>query len=147
MTDATTLYLKKLEDMLAHDFAATGDTLAEKLASIRSKLPDQLAADLESLAGHAPTGDNDDEVAGLVFRCGQLAEQLRGVLLAQAAENLAAAHPGGLDTEELAPADLDAVARFMAARDRFMRAVANFTLKALLIIVGLLIIGLALGIV
>lgn len=147
MTDAATLYLKKLEDMLVHDFAAKGETLAEKLESIRSKLPDELAADIESLAGHAPTGARVEEEAGLVFRCGQVSEQLRGVLLAQAAESVAAAHPAGLNTEELAPADLDAVARFMAARDRFMRAVANFTLKALLVIVGLLVIGLALGIV
>lgn len=147
MTDAATLYLKKLEDMLANDFAATGDTLAEKLASIRSKLPDELAGGLESLAEHAPSGESVEEEARLVFRCGQMAEQLRGVLLAQAAESLAAVHPDGLNTEELAPTDLDAVARFMAARDRFMRAVASFTLKALLILLGLLIIGLALGIV
>lgn len=147
MTEAATHYLKKLEDMLVSDFAATGESLSEKLASIRNKLPDELAAGIENLA-QTRLDDSDPEAdTGFVFRCGQLAEQLRAVLLAQAAESVASAHPDGLNTADLAPADLDAVARFMAARDRFMRAVANFTLKALLISAGLLIVGLALGIV
>lgn len=147
MIESASLYLRNLESILENDFSATGDNLSEKLASIRLKLPDDLAAGIEELIAGSRSSPAEADWAALIFRCGQLSQRLEGLRQAWAAENVVSAHPAGIAPEELESTDLDAIARFIAARDRVMRVIADFTLKALLIILGLLIAGLALGII
>ena len=146
MNQALTPYIDNLENLLEGDFAATGNSLKEKIDSVRSELPEDLVTAIEGIATAASAGDTTD-VADLLFRCGQATQSLELLRQSRAADSVLAAHPEGMPPEELENSDLDAVARFIAARDRFVRAVANFTLKALLVVVGLLVVGLVLGII
>jgi hypothetical protein len=82
-----------------------------------------------------------------VFRCGQAFERLESFRQIRAAENLVFVPLNGSPPEEPEKTDLDAIARFVAARDRLLKAVASFTLKFLLVLAGLLILGMLIGLI
>ncbi len=146
MNQSLAPYVENLENLLEADFAATGNNLNEKIDSVRSDLPEDVVTDIDTIAA-AASMNNIPDLADLLFRCGQATQRLEVLRRSRAADNVVAAHPEGISPDELENTDLDAVARFIAARDKVMRFVADFTLKALLVIVGLLVLGLVLGII
>lgn len=149
MIESAAVYLKNLEISLERDLSATGNSLQEKLSSIRANIPDDLADKIEMVAAFSDRLNSEDSAdwANMIFRCGQVAQQLEDLRRERAADDVMSAHPAGAAPTQMESADLDAVARFIAARDRLMRVVADFTLKALLLIVTLLVAGLALGVI
>jgi hypothetical protein len=146
------VYLHRLENQLDNDFAAQGDNLAAKTGSIRSLLPDELHAllrDIDTRATQLKLSARNDGagLADFAFHCGRAGEQLKALRQNRAAESVAALQINGLPPDGIEKTELDAVARFIAARDRILRVVADFTLKVLLILVGLLILAVVLGLV
>ncbi|BBL70821.1 hypothetical protein [Methylogaea oryzae] len=135
-------YRRKLEALLAEDFYAEGGDLAAKCASVAPMLPEELAAFLGALVaqGQSLEGDAPDSAAlEFVFRCGQAVERLAAFKHRRVDESLVEMGADGLPLEPLAEAELDTMARLLAARDRAVKAVADFTLKALLFCLGLLV--------
>lgn len=145
--ESVKVYLQKLENLLDSDFSAEGGNLTEKLDSVGTGLPDELQVFLRDIAERAVRANQSEDFADLFFRFGQAAEQLRALRQNRAAESVASLRTDGLSPAQLEKTELDAIARFLAARDRVMRTVADFTLKALLILIGLLILGLLFGVV
>jgi hypothetical protein len=146
------IYLLKLNNQLDSDFAAQGDDLASRIGSIRSLLPDELQALLRDIDARATqlklsAQEDNTSLADFIFRCGLASEQLEALRQNRAAESVAAFQTNGLPPADLEKTELDAIARFIAARDRVLRKVADFTMKAMLILLGLLILGLVLGLV
>jgi len=146
------IYLRKLNNQLDSDFAAQGDDLATRIGSIRSLLPDALLTllrDIDTRATQLSLSPREDSasLADFIFRCGLASEQLETLRQNRAAESVAAFQTNGLPPAEFEKPELDAIAHFIAVRDRLLRKVADFTLKAMLILLGLLILGLVLGVV
>jgi hypothetical protein len=145
-------YLGRLEHLLDSHFAAHGDDLTARIDSIRSLLPDDLLAllqDIDKCATQLKLSAQDDSaaLADFLFRCGLACEQLETLSQNRAAQSIAALQPDGLPPDEPDETELDAIARFIAARDRILRTVADYTLKALLILLGLFILALVIGLV
>ena len=144
-------YLNELEKILRQGFAAEGEELRAMFANVESDLPadilnlfQMLSQNLQRLNATAATDGDECEC---IFVCGQLAGRLDALVNQRAAESLMATHAEGLSPEEFAQTDLTAIARFIAVRDKIMRTVADFTLKVLLVVAGLLAIGLLLGLI
>lgn len=137
------VYRQRLETLLAEDFFAEGGDLAEQVASVAAGWPEDLAAFLRDLAVSARGLEegrvSDGAALEFVFRCGQAVERLDAFKHSRVDESLAAVRADGLPMEPLAEAELDTMARLLAARDRAVKAVADFTLKALLFCLGLLV--------
>lgn len=93
------------------------------------------------------TSETPADAAELIFRCGQVFERLESLRRSRIADSLSFATADGSLPDDLEMTELDAIARFVAARDRFMKAVANFTLKFLLLLVGLLVLGMLIGVI
>jgi len=149
--ELVTHYTQKLESLLARDYAARGSDLGEKLRCLEGSLPAELEAALKEIAGHSrelrhPSKSNED-VMDFIFACGQAFEQLDSLRRSRIAENLSFVPANGLPPGELEKTDMDAVARFIATRDRLMKGIANFMLKFLLVVVGLLILGVLIGVI
>lgn len=143
--------LARLDTLLAEDYGAKGSSLAERIRGLTAVLPADtrkrlldLAAQGESLAR---TGAGEQALAEFVFDCGVAYEQVDFLRKAQLAEDLGLVEMNGLPPAELERSDLDAMARFIAARDRLVAKVAGFTLKALAVMGALFIIGLVFGVV
>jgi hypothetical protein len=151
MNELASQYTQKLESLLASDFSAQGHDLEAKARSVEAGLPDELRDFLQEIARLGrqlhQSREPDAEVMDFVFRCGQAFERLEALRQIRAAENLAFIPLDGSPPEEPGKTELDAVARFVAARDRLLKAVANFTLKLLLILAGLLILGMLIGLI
>lgn len=127
-------YLYKLESLLADDFYAEGSDLSAKITAIADSLPVELADELRDIAAHSQSAGADD--LELVFRVGIAMERLAVYQKNRVDESLALAwdHPAPALPEEA----MDTLARLLAARDRAVKAVADFTLKALMVCLGLL---------
>ena len=151
MNELASHYIQKLEYLLARDFSAKGHDLEAKVTSIAAALPDELRDFLQgtALLGRRlhQSGEPNREVMDFVFRCGQAFERLESFRQIRAAENLVFVPLNGSPPEEPEKTDLDAIARFVAARDRLLKAVASFTLKFLLVLAGLLILGMLIGLI
>lgn len=142
------VYTQELENFLATDFAATGSSLAEKISSIEGSLPTELREALREIVRRSHrTDETQTELMELVFRCGQAFERLQSLRRSRIVDSLTFVTADGSPPDDLEKTDLDAVARFVAARDRFMKAVADFTLKFLLVLSGLLILGVLIGLI
>ncbi|QFY41461.1 hypothetical protein F6R98_01515 [Candidatus Methylospira mobilis] len=145
-------YLGRLDYLLDKHFAAHGDDLAARIASIRSLLPDELLTLLQDIDKCATqliltAGDDSAGLPDFLFRCGLACEQLDNLSQNRAAESIAALQTHVQPPVELDKTELDAIARFVATRDRMLRAVADFTLKALLFLLGLFILAAVIGLV
>lgn len=143
-THATMMaYQHKLETLLAEDFYAGGGDLAEQADAIAGSLPEDLAALLRDLAARGKqlnaTPAIGDEALEFAFRCGQALERLNAFKLARVGEFIAGTRADGLPVEPLVNEEMDTLARLLAARDRALQAIADFTLKALLVCLGLLV--------
>jgi hypothetical protein len=143
--------IARLDTLLAEDYGAKGGSLAERIRGLTAVLPADtrkrlldLAAQGESLAR---MGAGEQALAGFVFDCGVAYEQVDFLRKAQLAEDLGLVEMNGLPPAELERSDLDAMARFIAARDRLVAKVAGLTLKAFAFMGALFIIGLVLGVV
>ena len=151
MNELAAGYTQKLEALLIRDFAAKGRDLTETIGSIEASLPAELRDFLHEIAGRSrrlnqsrePSKDGTE----LIFRCGQAFERLEFLKQRRAAENLALLPGEGVSPGELDQTDLDAIARFVAARDKILQTAANYTLKFLLVLVGLLILGVLIGLI
>ncbi|TAN53751.1 MAG: hypothetical protein EPN21_00710 [Methylococcaceae bacterium] len=131
------LYLQKLESVLADDFYAEGADLAAKTAHMADSLPTDLAEYLRDLAQYSrETGGDPLELA---FRSGIAMERLAAYKKSRVDESLALAWPGDQPHPLLPEEEMDTLARLLAARDRVVKAVADFTFKALMVCLGLLV--------
>jgi hypothetical protein len=143
-------YLGDLERLLEEGFAARGQNFREKLDSVQEQIPEDLLKELHAIIRRrSEWGQTEDSpaLAAFVFDCGKLVSRLDALIKERAETTLFAAQIAELPAALPESGELDAIGRFMAVRDRLMRKIADFTLKALLILTGLLIIGLVLGIV
>jgi hypothetical protein len=144
-------YAQELENRLAEEFAARGANMREKAQSLGSTLPPELMRLLTSLAQDS---DRLREIEAppelaldFVFRCGCIHEQLHLLNQKRIAEDMVGLQPDGTPSPELEASDLDALARFIVLRDQFLKTVADYTLKFLLVSAVLLILGLSLGLI
>lgn len=143
--------LEPLKKLLATHFQGRGEDFRDLLASVEGQLPDKLREDLEELAGRADllseVSRDSEALLSFVFRCGQLHERLDALRLDRALGRLGFVHADDLPVEHLDKADLDAFARFAAARDRLLKTVADYTLKFLVVSAVLLMVGLSFGLI
>ena len=144
--------LKTLDDSLIHHFGATAPTFAARVEEIAATLPDDVAQPLRALAAQQArllaTAEPDPQAAGdFCFAAGALHEKLRAVLQAQMELESVIVGPGSVSATPLQRAQSEQVSRFIEARDRLFRKVADVMLKFLLIGLGLLTLGLMLGLI
>ncbi|QXP84688.1 hypothetical protein [Methylococcus sp. Mc7] len=143
--------LARLDTLLAQDYGAKGSSFGERIRGLAAALPADTRKRLLDLAARgeslARTDAGELALAEFVFDCGVAYEQVDFLRKAQLAEELGLVEMNGLPPAELDRSDLDAMARFIAARDRLVAKVAGFTLKALAVMGALFVIGLVFGIV
>jgi hypothetical protein len=143
--------LARLDTLLAQDYGAKGRDIAERVHGLAAVLPADARKRLLDLAARgeslARPGAGELALAEFVFDCGVAYEQVDFLRKAQLAEALGLAGVNGLPQAGLERSDLDAMARFLAARDRLLAKVAGFTLKALAVMGALFVIGLVFGVV
>lgn len=142
--------LAKLDELLVQDFQAQGANFAERAVHAAPRLPQESAQALAELADPAsrPADTADPaRLAEFVFRCGRVYEQLHAFWLVEMEMENTRVDFDRVETTPLQPAQADLLARFVETRDRLFRQVADFTLKAILVILGLLVLGLLLGLV
>ena len=145
-TESTGFLFEQLEALLVDGFAAEGGDLPGKLRSVRRELPDDLCGELSQLAHE--TGEQDGDAAvRFAFRCGQVHARLEAVAQNRLAAHIAYVGPDGTPPLELEKNDLDAIARFVQLRNQFLKTVADYTLKFLLVSAILLVLGLSLGLI
>jgi hypothetical protein len=142
-----------LDALLAERFhLGLADLTRQTLQSTGPALPVELVQALAELAETQDRLKSDPaadpaRLASYAFRCGQVHEQVRAWLrIEMEVENARI----GLDSVEPSPlqaGQADLMARFVETRDQMFRQVADFTLKALLISLGLLTVGLILGLI
>jgi len=144
--------LAKLGELLAQHFPADALDFAERAKHAADLLPGELANPLAALVEarariKADSGAGSEQVADFVFRCGQLYEQIKAYRQIEMEMENVRVGSSSVEAEQLQPGQLDLMARFIETRDRIFRKVADFTLKALLIMLGLLTLGLLLGLI
>lgn len=140
----------RLRIFLAQEFEAVGTDLDATIKIAAELLPSDLADPLIALGQELDKGAGPDEpnvVCDLVFRAGQTVEALSAYRRARLDPKEAPMGEDGVVTMPTDPAELDALARLVEWRDRTFRKVADFTLKAILIAAGLLIVAELLGLV
>jgi hypothetical protein len=146
MTESTGYLIEKLEALLTEAFSAEGEGLQGKLRSVGRELPDDLRGELSWLALERGEQDEDGEL-GFAFRCGQAYAHLEALAQNRLASNIAYVGTDGTPPLDLEKKDLDAIAHVVKLRDQFLIAVADYTLKFLLVSAILLVLGLALGLI
>lgn len=144
--------LLQLDEILEHDLGITGDNAIERIGNAALILPDELAAPLIKIQKlyppEAPNALADHWSSGeFWFECGVAHERLRAFVLARMEVESAIMGLESVSTSPLHNSQSAQISRFISARDRLFRKVADATLKFLLIGLGLLTIGLLLGIV
>lgn len=150
MNDIRLHSLHSLQTLLADHFAATAPDFESRVKQAAARLPGDLAGELSELAAAARReGENQDsEAAGrFAFQCGRMYERLWSYRQNQLAAETGTVSPEGVVPEPLAKEQMDALTRIIEVRDRVFRKVADFTLKAILITLGLLALALAFGLV
>lgn len=130
-------YRLQLETLLRNNFGATGEDLPALVQSCAVHLPDDVLDLLTHLSGQA-------DPVQTAFYCGRAVERLNALKQARVAESLVLTGTEGVSLDALAAEDVDAMARLLAVRDRVFKAVADFTFKATLVCVGLLLLWLLL---
>lgn len=149
--DPTHLYRERVELVLARLYGARGGDFTSRVDSVSAVLPEDVRSALRQLA--AVGGDDpqrplaDGELADFAFRCGQLVERLEHLRHRTASEDLMYVDSDGRALPGHDEANLDALSRFLAARDRVLRKAADFSLKVLAGAVVLLVLGFMLGLI
>lgn len=144
--------LFRLNEILVSQFGATEPDFAGKAKSAGSELPEDLAQALGELAGTLGTLRAQAEpapaaLADFAFRCGEVYSKLENQRQIQMELENVLVGPDSVSANPLQSGQADRLAGFIEARDRVFRKVADFTLKALLIGLGLLTLGLFLGLI
>jgi hypothetical protein len=144
--------LARLSDLLARQFGATAPEFARQVQAAEDQLPEELARALEELAATAArlrvaASVEAERLADFGFRCGQVYEQLEVFRRLELELENVRLGPASIEASPLQGAQVERLARFIEVRDRIFRKVADFTLKALLVGLGLLTLGLILGLV
>lgn len=138
--------IAQLDALLIDHFQAQGADFAARVQDATPRISQESALALAELARSADSLD-PAQLADFAFRCGRVYEQLEAQrLIDMEMENIRVGFDQ-VETQPLQAAQLDRVARFIEARDRLFRKVADFTLKAILIVLGLLTLGLVLGVI
>jgi hypothetical protein len=130
-------YRLQLETLLRNNFGATGNDLPGLTQSCAANLPDDVLDLLTHLSGQA------DPVQA-AFCYGRAVERLNALKQARLAESLGVTGAEGVSLGALPAEDVDTLARLLAVRDRAFKAVADFTLKALMVFGALLLLWLLL---
>lgn len=146
MTESTGYLIGRLEALLAEGFAAEGDGLEAKVRALGSELPEDLQELLRQLSKESAGLGREDAIP-FAFRCGQAHERLESLAQSRLAANIAFLDSDGTPPLELEKNDLDAIARFVKLRDQFLKTVADYTLKFLLVATILLVLGLSFGLI
>ena len=138
---------ERLESLLSREFSAKGKNLAERVE--KADVPQELRGHLRKLVWMISKTGPDAEAAELLdvaFFCGQIHEQLETLAAARLVEPFNYVHPDGTPGPEIAPEELSNVAESIRAWNAFMRKIADFFLKLLLVMVVVALVGLFLGV-
>ena len=145
---------RHLDDLLTRDLGARADSFIARAEEVARTLPDEFAQpvvrllELRARLRGAGAREPDAELLGrYCFACGALHEKLRAYTRARMEVESAIVGLDSIQTTALQTGQSDQLSRFLAARDRLFRKVADFTLKFLLIGLGLLLLGLLIGVV
>ena len=145
---------RHLDELLTRDLGGTGDDFAGRARRVAENLPEELAQPLNRLLElrhrlrESGAREPDPELVGrYCFACGAAHEKLRAFTQARLEVESAIMRMDSVQTAPLQTGQSDQLSRFLAARDRLFRQVADFTLKFLLIGLGLLVLGLIIGVV
>jgi len=147
MSKLTDSLIAKLETALAEGLLVKGDGLEAKAKQLGSDVPDDLRQQLLLLAKESQGSLDGDAAVHFAFQCGQAYERSESLAQSRLAANIAFLGPDGSPPLELEQNDLDAIARFVKLRDWFLKTVADYTLKFLLVSAILLVLGLSLGLI
>lgn len=142
----------RLNELLIRRLRAAGTDFADRARSASGRLPEDLARSLSGLAEaqallKAETAPEPERLADFAFRCGQLYEQIEAFQRVEMEMENVRLGPDSVEPVPLQSSQVERLTRFVEVRDRLFRKVADFTLKALLIGLGLLMLGLVLGLV
>ena len=122
----------------------------EQMVQAAERLPDDLSRDTLRLLRELETYESANEpilLGDLLFDMGILHEKIRAQSQAQMEIESAIIDLEGVRTASLEIPESERISRFIALRDQLFRKVADVTLKVMLILLALLILGLLLGIV
>jgi predicted DNA-binding protein len=145
----------KLAGLLNTQFGASAGDLTEKAQTVAVALPQELGQQLQKLAENlARLGSESereaaspDQLADLAYAAGQICQQLVDHQQVRMELENVKVGPDYVSARALQRSEIEPLAKLLVTRDRIFRKVADFTLKALLMAVGLLILGLILGVV
>lgn len=122
----------------------------KQMVQAAERLPDDLSRDTLRLLRELETYEAAKEplfLGDLLFDMGILHEKIRAQSQAQMEIESAIIDLEGVRTASLEIPESERISRFIALRDQLFRKVADVTLKVMLILLALLILGLLLGIV
>jgi hypothetical protein len=143
--------LAKLNELLTRHFHAEAPDFAGKAKTAASQLPNELAQALaelvEARAVLEKTGPESERFMDFAFQCGCVYERLDAHRRIEMEMENVVIGPESVAANPLQSSQVEPLARFIEVRDRLFRKVADFTLKALLVVLGLLTLGLMLGLV
>ncbi|MBM3748528.1 MAG: hypothetical protein FJW34_22360 [Acidobacteria bacterium] len=145
---------RHLDELLTRELGGIGDDFASRARRVAENLPDEFAQpvtrllELRHRLGESGAREPDAELVGrYCFACGAVHEKLRAFTQARLEVESAIMGMDSVQTMPLQTGQSDQLSRFLAARDRLFRKVADVTLKFLLIGLGLLLLGLLIGVV
>lgn len=143
--------LRALDDILVQGFGATAATFAARAEQAAASFTDDLAQPLRAIVERhgrlAASPAADPRQAGeFCFACGVLHERLSALMQTRMELESAIVGPDRVSPTPLQRSQSDQLTRFIEARDRLFRKVADLTLKFLLIGLALLTLGLVLGV-
>lgn len=146
------LCITRLGTLLSTHFNAYQPDFTEKVSAIADDLPEELSELLTKIATRRLLlkQDSDQDITKLAefsFDCGQLYEKLEEYRRMEMEVENVRQGSFSVSPSPLQSAQVEKLSRFIEVRDRLFRKVADFTLKAILVGLGLLILGLFLGIV
>lgn len=144
--------LSRLDELLDHQFQTSASDFTGKVNAIAAQLPEEPAQALYEVLGRraalsAEEAPAPESLADFAFLCGRAYEQLEAWRRIQMEMENVLTGPDSVSATPLQASQVEPLSRFIEARDRIFRKVADFTLKALLIGLGLLILGLVLGLI
>jgi hypothetical protein len=126
------------------EFPAKARTLRDQLPHESANLLAEAAERFEQLQRQEPP--ETGSLGEFAFLCGRVYENLNAYRQLQWEETLVKETGNGA-AEPLQDQQADRLARFIEYRDRIFRQVADFTLKALLAMLGLFLVGMVLGLI
>ncbi|NBT45158.1 MAG: hypothetical protein EBT06_09580 [Gammaproteobacteria bacterium] len=146
--------LKAAQLRLAHTLTellgTQGISFEEQMVQAAARLPDDLSRNTLRLLRELETYEAAPEpllLGDLLFDMGILHEKIRAQSQAQMEIESALINLDGVRTASLEIPESERISRFIALRDQLFRKVADVTLKVMLILLALLILGLLVGIV